>query len=115
MLKDVVAPFSDLDPRNLPCNGGTTREVPVSESAQWQGAMLSGLGNIAIPEPDIIKPPISVTNGGAGDPGVYREKAGLRIVMRTGPGITGQLPGAPAIVLPHRIEVVSAGGAVDAV
>jgi hypothetical protein len=87
--------------------------MPVSELAQWQGSMLAGLGNIAIPEPDIIKPPSSVSNGGAGDPGVYWDKADLRIVLRTGPGIVGNLPGGP--VLNHRIEVVNAGGVVDVV
>ena len=46
--------------------------------------MISNLGNIAIPEPDIVKPPANVSNGGVADPGVYWDKADLRIVLHIG-------------------------------
>jgi hypothetical protein len=79
-LEDVTPKDNNLDPVVLPCGAGT-RLVPASELALWKGSMLSGLGNIAIPEPDIIKPPISVTAGGDSEPGVYWTKADLRILM----------------------------------
>jgi len=105
MLKDTVAPPNDLDPKNLDCVGGV-RVVPASEIALWKGSMITNLGNIAIPEPDIIKPPVGVSNGGTGDPGVYWEKADLRIMQFPGP------PVGPALWL---INVVDGGGNVDAV
>ncbi len=109
MLEDQNPNDDNLDPKELKCNGSATREVPTSELAQWKGSMLDDLGNIAIPEPDILKPPLGVTPGGAGDPGIYWKKADLRIVMRVNQN--GQLPGGPT--LPYRIEVVDAGGNQD--
>ena len=110
MLQDTSPADGRLDPKTLSCNGSSaTREVPTAELALWKGSMLSGLGNIAIPEPDIIKPPLSVSAGGDADPGVYWQKADLRIVMHVNQN--GQLPGGP--VLPYRIEVVDASGNQD--
>ena len=106
-LQDIVAPFSDLDPKVLPCSGGT-RDVPQAELAAWKGSLIRDLGNIAIPEPDIIKPPSSVSNGGTGDPGVYWDKADLRIVMHLR---NGQLPAGP--ILPYDIEVTTKSGVTD--
>ena len=108
MLQDVVSPFGNLDPRTLPCSGGSTRNVPQSELANWRGTMIRDLGNIAIPEPDIVKPPVSVSSGGSGEPGVYWNKADLRVVLHVR---NGQLPGGP--VLPYDIEVVQASGSTD--
>ncbi len=110
-LEDIVAPFSNLDPNLLPCVNGTTRHVPVSELAVWRGSMIPDVGNIAIPEPDIIKPPASVSAGGDADPGVYWTKADLRIVLHLDD--PGQLPGGA--VLPHRVDVVDGSGLQDAV
>jgi hypothetical protein len=110
MLEDAVAPFGDLDPRTLPCNGGSTRQVPVSELAAWKGSVLGDLGNIAIPEPDIIKPPSSLSPGGSGEPGVYWSKADLRIVLHVDE--LGGLPGGPGGL--HVIDVVNAAGVEDA-
>jgi len=92
MLQDTVAPFNDLDPRTLPCNGGGTRKVPVSELSQWHGSMISNIDNIAVPQPDIIK------RGS----GAYWAHADLRIVL--------QVNSPP----PHTIEVQDASGNVDA-
>ncbi|MDX2167350.1 MAG: hypothetical protein SF182_09815 [Deltaproteobacteria bacterium] len=106
-LEDKVSPFGDWDPKNLDCSGGT-RSVPTSELAAWKGSMIRDLGNIAIPEPDIILPPSSVTSGGTGDPGVYWDKADLRIVMHVR---NGNLAAGP--ILPYDIEVVTVSGATD--
>ena len=115
MLQDTSPLDGNLDPKELKCNGGTTREVPAAEIALWRGSLIAGLGNIAIPEPDIIKPPLGVSAGGDATPGVYWEKADLRVVMHVCPGGAncGQLPGGPQ--LPYRIEVVDAGGNQDVV
>lgn len=120
MLEDKVSPFSDLDPKTLPCNGSATRSVPQSELAAWKGSIISNIGNIAIPEPDIILPPTSVSNGGSGNPGVYWDKADLRIVMHV--GTNGVLPQNAACAapippnnIPNMIDVVTAAGAQDAV
>jgi len=115
MLQDKVSPFNDLDPKTLPCNGSNTRLVPVSELAAWKGSIISNIGNIAIPEPDIIKPPSSLSPGGAGDPGVYWEKADLRIVLRVGvqDRLTQLLPIPLTGPWLHRIEVVDASGVTD--
>ncbi|MBX3025864.1 pilus assembly PilX N-terminal domain-containing protein [bacterium] len=111
MLEDKVAPFGDLDPKTLPCNGTTTRLVPQSELADWKGSIISNIGNIAIPEPDIILPPTSVSNGGTANPGVYWDKADLRIVAH--PGVAGPaLGGGPAGLM--LIDVVTAAGVQDA-
>jgi hypothetical protein len=109
MLEDTAPADGNLDPRALLCNGGATRKVPTSELAQWKGSMIAGLGNIAVPTGDIIKPPLGVSPGGATDPGVYWQKADLRIVLHV--NRNGQLPGGAA--LPYLIEVVDAGGAQD--
>jgi hypothetical protein len=106
-LEDKVSPFSDLDPKTLDCSGGT-RSVPTSELAAWKGSLIRDLGNIAIPEPDIILPPSTVTSGGTGNPGVYWDKADLRIVMHVR---NGQLTAGP--ILPYDIEVVTAAGSTD--
>ncbi len=95
-LEDVVAPSNDLDPKVLPCNGSSTREIPSAELADWQGSILDNVGNIAIPEPDII-------DRGTG---IFWERADLRIQLTLGQA--GGLPGGP--VLPHVIEVVDADG-----
>lgn len=112
MLQDgQVAPANDLDPKLLDCTNGTnTREVPASELALWKGSMFANLGNIAIPEPDIIKPPLAVSNGGTGDPGVYWEKADLRIVLHL--NRVGSLSAAGPF-LPHSVDVVDAAGVQD--
>ena len=115
MLQDKVSPFGDLDPKTLPCNGSNTRLVPVSELAAWKGSIISNIGNIAIPEPDIIKPPSTLSPGGAGDPGVYWEKADLRIILRLNQN--SQLSILPATfgpIVPHSIEVVDASGVINA-
>jgi hypothetical protein len=109
-LADDSPSDNSLDPRELGCDGTTTREVPTAELAEWNGSMLSSLGSVALPKPDIIKPPAAVSAGG-GDPGIYWNHADLRIVLRVDQN--GQLPGGA--ILPHRIDVVGAGGAVDPV
>jgi hypothetical protein len=111
MLQDKVSPFGDLDPKTLPCNGSATRLVPQSELANWKGSIISNIGNIAIPEPDIIKPPATVSTGGAGDPGVYWDKADLRIVLHTNSTMQLKL-GAPNV---YMIDVLNAAGQQDAV
>jgi hypothetical protein len=110
MLQDKIAPLGDLDEKELSCNGSTsTREIPASELALWKGSMFAALGNIAIPEPDIVKPPLAVSNGGSGEPGVYWDKADLRIVLHLNrPGTLG-----PGPLLPHSIDVVDAAGVMD--
>ncbi|MBX3025865.1 pilus assembly PilX N-terminal domain-containing protein [bacterium] len=109
MLEDKVAPFGDLDPKILPCNGSSTREVPVAELAAWKGSMIRDIGNIAIPEPDIVKPPSTVSPGGSGDPGVYWAKADLRIVLHRDQA--GGLPGGPGGLA--VVDVVNAAGVRD--
>ncbi len=113
MLEDKKSPFNNLDPRDLPCNGSATRQVPVSELAAWKGSIIGNIGNIAIPEPDIIKPPTTLSAGGAGSPGVYWNKADLRIALLL--NNPGQLTvgGINGPVLPHAIVVLDAGGAID--
>jgi hypothetical protein len=101
MLADNVAPFGNLDPRNLPCNGGATRLVPTVETAAWQGSMISNVGNIAIPEPDIIEK----------GSGVFWQKADLRIVLKL--GLADQLIVGVSPALPHSVEVQDASGARD--
>ena len=96
MLRDTVSPFGDLDPRGLPCNGGGTRLVPISELAQWQGSMVSRIDNIAVPEPDII----------AKGSGAYWQHADLRIVLVLGTSDSI----APGITLPNAIEVQDVDG-----
>jgi hypothetical protein len=109
MLQDHVAPLGNLDEKELTCSNGSTREIPASELALWKGSMFAGLGNIAIPEPDIVKPPLAVSNGGTAEPGVYWEKADLRIVLHLDqPGSLG-----PGPLLPHSIDVVDAAGLTD--
>lgn len=99
MLQDVVSPLGDLDPKSLPCGGSATRLVPGSELAAWQGSMLDDVGNIAIPEPDIIEV------GG----GIFWERADLRVALRLNQ--PDNLPGPPpGIALPHSIEVQDVAG-----
>jgi len=102
MLKDVVAPFGNLDPKNLNCSSGATRLASTAELANWQGSIIDDIGNIAIPEPDIIKV----------GTGIFWERADLRIVLRLDQ--VDSLPGAPpGPALPHSIEVQDATGARD--
>lgn len=108
-----------LDLKDLPCGSGT-RQVPPSELATWKGSMISQVGNISIPEPGIIRPPTSVSSGGAAEPGVYWTNADLRIVLRA--ALAGKLNDDPALIggtrrcattaptLPYAIEVVDASG-----
>ena len=84
MLEDKNPKDNNLDPRSSSATARDTREVPSAELALWKGSMINLLGNIAIPEPDIIKPPIAVSNGGSADPGVYWEKADLHIILHVG-------------------------------
>jgi hypothetical protein len=84
MLEDKVAHVQRSRPKTVPCNGSATRLVPQSEVAAWKGSIISNIGNIAIPEPDIVLPPTSVSNNGTGNPGVYWDKADLRIVLHVG-------------------------------
>ncbi|MGH7786210.1 MAG: hypothetical protein ACRERC_05050 [Candidatus Binatia bacterium] len=98
-LEDISPKDGNLDELIVPCSGSGTREVPVSELALWKGSMLGSIGNIAVPEPDII------TKG----TGVYWEKADLRIVLVLDQ--PDSLPGGPQ--LPHAIEVQDATGARD--
>jgi hypothetical protein len=113
-LEDVVAPFGNNDEKELLCGGANRREIPVAELALWRGSLLNNLGNIAVPEPDIIKPPTSISNGGAADPGVYWDKADLRIVLTIGQ--QGRLaavvnPGAlPVPFLPYLIQAFKKDG-----
>ena len=104
-LEDTVAPFGDLDPKEV-TKTATTREVTTSEIALWKGSIISNLGNIAIPEPDIVKPPANVSNDGVADPGVYWDKADLRLVLHIR---NGSLPAGP--IVPYDIEIVDVGGA----
>jgi len=101
MLQDVVAPFGNLDPKNLNCGGGSTRAIPVAELAAWKGPIISGIGNIAVPEPDIIEK----------GTGVYWTKADLRLALVL--GSPDALPAGPT--LPHAIEVQDAAGQRDPV
>jgi hypothetical protein len=105
-LADDDPTNGDLDARSLPCRSGTTTQIPADEAAHWKGSLLAGLDSVAMPKPDIIKPPASVSAGGATDAGIYWSKADLRIVLRVNQN--GQLPGGPA--LPYRVEIVDAGG-----
>jgi hypothetical protein len=98
-LQDVVAPFGDLDPKTLPCGGSSTREIPGIELAAWQGSIIDDIGNIAIPEPDIIEV----------GTGIFWERADLRIVLKLGQA--DNLPGSPpGVTLPHAIEVQDVAG-----
>ncbi len=91
MLRDVVAPFGDLDPRTLPCPTSETRLVPPSELAQWRGTMAVG-GAYEAPDATILE---------VGGP--YWQLADLRIVLH--------LQATP----PHTIEVRDVANAVDPV
>jgi len=110
-LEDKVAPAGDLDPQVLPCSGGT-RNVPTAELATWKGSMIGNLGNIAIPEPDIIKPPVGVTSGGVADSGVYWDKADLHIILHVGQqGRLAAKVGATNVpFLPYRLEATTKDG-----
>ena len=95
-LEDSVAPFGDLDPKSLLCDGSGTTEIPHEDLAAWQGSIIDNVGNIAIPEPDIIE---------VGS-GIFWERADLRIALKM--GVAGNLPGGG--VLPHSIEVQDSNG-----
>jgi len=96
MLADVVPPTPDLDPRLLPCNGSAARVVPGSEIATWNGSIVTGINNIAVPAPDTY----------AKGNGTFWQNADLRIVLRLNQN--DQVPGGP--VLPRTIEVQDANG-----
>lgn len=70
MLKDVVSPDDDLDPKTMACQGGTG---PLSDStiAEWNGSIKNKVRNITTPPVDIID---------RGD-GEYWQRADLRIVL----------------------------------
>jgi hypothetical protein len=92
MIEDLVAPDDDLDPKTLPCSGGSTELKTPAELAQWKGSIKAEIQNIAIPEPDII-------DRGSGE---FWQKADLRIVLN-------------ATVAPPVFEVQSASGLPDPV
>ncbi len=99
----------------IPCNGSSTRVVPSSELATWNGSMTSNLGNISVPAPSIIQPPSGITNNGQSDCSNancdYWEKADLRIVLHVGQN--DGLPGGKNNI-PYKIEVFNSAGIVDA-
>jgi len=95
-LEDTVAPFGDLDPMALACGGASTRLIPSAELADWQGSILDNVGNIAVPEPDIIDV----------GTGIFWERADLRLSLTVGQA--DNLPGGP--VLPNAIEVQDING-----
>lgn len=98
MLQDTAAPLGNLDPRVLPCVGGT-RLIDQAELAQWKGSIISGIQSISVPEPDII-------NRGSGE---FWEKADLRIVLNT--TVTQPfVAGGPTL---YAIEVQSVSGLRD--
>jgi len=100
MLQDKVAPFGNLDPQNLNCNGGSTRLVPQSELATWLGSMESNIESISVPLPD---------NTAYGS-GVYWTRADLRIVLNLTKTWTPPSAGAPQ---QWAIEVQNADGTQD--
>src|SRR5262249_29936084 len=113
MLEDKNPKDNNLDAKELTCNSSTsTREVPSSELALWKGSMISLLGNIAIPEPDIIKPPIAVSNGGSADPGVYWEKADLHIILHVAQNsrLAATVGGVNMPFIPYRLEATTKTG-----
>ena len=71
MLQDTVAPFGNLDPKTLPCNGSSTRKVLASELAAWKGSMVNQIESISVPQPD----------NDARGPGSYWTHADLRITL----------------------------------
>jgi hypothetical protein len=104
--------------QTLSCNGGSaTRLIPSSELATWNGSMIANLGNIAIPSPGLVQPPVGVSNNGRADCDQdncdYWEKADLRIVMHVGKGNLQLAAGSPSI--PYIIEVQTSDGAQDVV
>jgi len=113
MLEDKNPKDNNLDAKELTCNGSTSlREVPSSELALWKGSMINLLGNIAIPEPDIIKPPIAVSNGGSADPGVYWEKADLHLILHVGQNsrLAATVGGVNMPFIPYRLEATTKSG-----
>ena len=114
MLEDKNPKDNNLDAKELTCNGSTaTREIPSAELALWKGSMINLLGNIAIPEPDIVKPPLTVSNGGSGTPGVYWDKADLHIILHVGQNarLAATVNGKNVPFLPYRIEATTKTGA----
>jgi hypothetical protein len=95
-LEDVVAPSNDLDPKELTCDGTSTRVVSSSELSVWQGSMLDQVENISVPEPDVI-------DRIGGD---FWKKADLRIVLVLNK--PDSLPAGPE--MPHSIEVQDSNG-----
>jgi hypothetical protein len=112
-LEDLNPKDNNLDEKEMLCNGGTRRELPASELATWRGSILGNLGNIAIPEPDIIKPPVAVSNGGTATPGVYWLKADLHIILHVGQNdrLAATVGGLDVPFLPYRIEATNKAGA----
>jgi hypothetical protein len=109
-LEDVAAPAGNLDPRMVPCsNGDSTREMLPAELALWKGSMIANLGNIAVPQPDIIKPPV-VSSGGVGS-GRLLGQGDLRIVTphrlrRAGLGLRRSRWSTPGV---HRRGALAPG------
>ena len=94
-------------PKELQCNGSATREVPGTELAPVEGLDLAEHRQYRrSPSPTSSSRRSASARAAVADPGVYWEKADLRIVLHVDQ--IGQLPGGPT--LPYRIEVVDAGG-----
>ncbi|MET0151008.1 MAG: hypothetical protein ABW298_00145 [Candidatus Binatia bacterium] len=98
MLQDANSD-GRLDPQNLLCNGGATRQVPNSEVATWLGSVQVRVPNIGLPANFSL----------ARLSGDYWSKADLRIVL----DLT-QTYAAEAGVNLHAIVVQDAAGNVDA-
>lgn len=80
----------DLDPKLMDCIGSGTAAIPAATIAEWKGSVKAEIQNIAIPEPDIIKP----------GQGIFWQDADLRIVL----DLNGAAP---------AFQVRNAAGAVD--
>lgn len=69
-LQDTVAPFNDLDPKNLTCGAGTG---PVSDAtlAGWKGSMKQDVANIVTPDVGLVN-----------RSGEHWQASELRVVLR---------------------------------
>lgn len=113
-LEDVLPPFDDLDPLEMPCPSNTN-PLPDATIAQWNGSIKNRVQNI-------ITPPVEIIDRGSGE---YWQRADLRIVLNLHaarnsinfaasdlcPGGFGTLT-SPAL---YPIEVQNASGGVDMV
>jgi hypothetical protein len=70
-LEDRLSPKPDLDPKDLSCDGGSSK-VSAATLSQWKGSIVSHVESISVPEPDII----------AKGAGAFWRNADLRIVLR---------------------------------